>query len=342
MSGGSTIDYRIHIDDRLAGRTLKGILQSEFKFSTRLLRNGILRDRITKNGEPVYLNQPVCEGDEIYIMLPKEESELEPEPMSLDIRFEDEEIIVVNKPAGCLTHPTARERSGSILAGVYAYLRPQGLVPHSVHRLDRDTSGLIMFAKHAHSHHLFDLALRAGHLHRTYTAIVNHTDAFAVPDVGEWAIIDLPIAQDANKPSRRIISAAGQRAITHYRVFAQTKELSMVQVVLETGRTHQIRLHFSAIGMPLVGDKVYGWRPRETSSGANIHLKNAPPWQGFERQALHAHQLAWTHPVYKRDRGVEASPPDDMQNLWHHAGGADDAWKTLMADQPALRLGKLV
>lgn len=199
-----------------------------------------------------------------------------------------------------------------------------------------------MFAKHAHSHHLFDLALRAGHLHRTYAAIVNHRDAFAVPSVGEWATIDLPIAQDEKRPSKRVISAAGQRAITHYRVVAQTSDLSLVQVVLETGRTHQIRLHFAASGMPLVGDKVYGLRSRESSSGVSLHLQNTTPWKSFDRQALHAHQLAWTHPVYKRTTGVEASPPDDMKNLWNQAGGSDDAWKTLMADNPALRLGKLV
>ncbi len=106
------------------------------------------------------LNQPVSEGDKILVKLPREHSDIPPEPVDLDIRYEDAEVIVINKPPGMLTHPTARERTGTLLAGVAYHLQGQGAVPHSVHRLDRDTSGVVMFAKHAHIHHLFDIALR--------------------------------------------------------------------------------------------------------------------------------------------------------------------------------------
>lgn len=337
MNSDSQLRYHIVVDERLAGRTIKGILQGELKLSTRLLRNVNLRNQITKNGSNVYLNQKVILGDEIYVMLPSEESEVDPESMEVDIRYEDEEVLVVNKPPGYLTHPTAKERSGSILAGVAGYLKPEGLVPHSVHRLDRDTSGLLMFAKHAHSHHLFDLALRAGELHRTYCAIVLHQDAFEVPTVGTWATIDLPIAQDESKPARRVISATGQRAITHYRIVGQTKEASLVQIVLETGRTHQIRLHFSAVGMPLIGDKVYGSR----LGGQRLH-GDSTSWTNFPRQALHAHQLGWRHTVTKETKRVQAEPPGDMQGLWCDLGGDEAAWKHMLDDNSSLRLWKPV
>jgi 23S rRNA pseudouridine1911/1915/1917 synthase len=329
VTPNGTISYRININERLAGRTIKGIFQSEFKFSTRLLRDASLRDAVTKNGVHVYLTHSTELGDEIYVMLPTETTELIPHSMDVDIQYEDEEVIVVNKPSGFLTHPTAQERTGSILA--------LGMVPHSVHRLDRDTSGLIMFAKHAHAHHLFDIALRAGDLHRTYCAIIVDVGAFDVPPPGEWATIDLPIAQDMSKPSKRIISAAGQRAITHYRVMGQAGDAKLVQIVLETGRTHQIRVHFSGIGMPLVGDKAYGVRQREGKTTADANI-----WRGFPRQALHAHQLAWRHPVYGDEHVVRVGPPADMIDLWRALGGSDEIWQTLLTDDSALRLGKPV
>ncbi|MDQ0188537.1 RluA family pseudouridine synthase [Alicyclobacillus cycloheptanicus] len=270
-------------------------------------------------------------------MLPPETTDIVPMAMDLDIRYEDDEIVVVNKPAGLLTHPTARERIGSIQSGLYAYLSPQGQVPHCVHRLDRDTSGLVLFAKHAHVHHLFDEALRKGQVHRVYAAIVHVAEN--VPGTpadddtpglttGAWHTIDMPIALHPDKPSRRIIAPEGQRAVTHYRFAAVHPPAALVQLVLETGRTHQIRLHMAAAGMPLVGDRDYG--------------NPALPAMGLRRQALHAVQLGWRHPVTGVTRTVSAAPPADLRAAWRRAGGRDEDWAFLLEDEEALHHVRIV
>jgi 23S rRNA pseudouridine1911/1915/1917 synthase len=312
--------YEFTIPEAWHGRKLKSLLQSELKFSTRLLRSMAPYEGVLKNGQLAYLNQPVSEGDKILVQLPREHSDIPPEPMDLDIRYEDAEVIVINKPPGMLTHPTARERTGTLLAGVAYHLQGQGAVPHSVHRLDRDTSGVVMFAKHAHIHHLFDIALRNDKMHRAYCALVWHDQAFDIGEVGEWRTIDLPIGMDPNRPSRRIITASGQRAITHYRVLGRTEHISAVHIRLETGRTHQIRLHFSAMGMPLVGDPVYGAGSQQNPSTAALPIP-------FERQALHAVHLTWEHPVTHQTQTATAPVASDIRRLWVALGGDEVVWR---------------
>lgn len=337
------LKYTLTVDQGGAGRTIKSLLQSKLKVSTRLLRQLPGQGIVTRNGEPTRLNERASEGDIINIMLPIETSDIVPVPMDLDIRYEDEEILVVNKPAGVLSHPTARERLGSIQSGTRAYLAKEGRVPHAVHRLDRDTSGLLMFAKHAHVHHLYDDALRRGLLHRVYMAIVEigeDADHKGLITRDTWHTVQLPIAEDPTKPSRRVVDESGQPARTDYRVLSllplpihghatrQPKAVALLQLVLWTGRTHQIRLHMSTIGLPLVGDPDY---PRRAGDGTETS-----GWSPLKRQALHAIQLGWEHPLTGHPHVVSAPPPPDLRSVWRRAGGADSDFSLLLTDTAAL------
>jgi len=318
----------IEITAAMAQRMIHRILQADFKLSKSLLRQLVRTEGIRRNGKSCYLTERVIEGDIIIIMLPSETSEVQPEEMVLEVLYEDEQIIVVNKESGVLVHPTARERSGSLLAGVAERIRAQGLVPHAVHRLDRNTTGVVLVAKHAHAHHLFDVALRDNKMHRVYVALVAlsaELDSDSANHDDGWHIVELPIAQNPDKPSKRIISSVmGQRAVTHYRIVDRAKDVGLVQVVLETGRTHQIRLHMASLGMGLLGDPDYG-----QPALAPI----LPP----NRQALHALKLGWQHPVTRESRHATARVPQDIRDTWRNVGGSDTIWTALEIDEEALR-----
>ncbi len=317
------VSYEIPVDAELTGLSVRSIVQRHLHLSRRMLRQLVASNSIRKNHEVAYLRSTAHVGDIIYVMLPREQTELEPEAVLLDVRYEDHEVLIVNKPAGMLTHPTAREREGSLLQAAYARVAPS--VPHCVHRLDRETSGLVMLAKHGHFHHLFDEALRKGHIHRVYCAFIHLEEdegAFASED---WETIDLPIAQDPNAPSRRIISATGQRAVTHYRLLAAESGIGVALVVLETGRTHQIRLHFAAIGQPLVGDPVYGTRiSRSRNAPFHSPTRNTTgsATNTLIRQALHALGMWFLHPVTGEEHKVFAEIPEDMLDEWSRVGGS--------------------
>jgi len=343
--------YRLDVGPADAGRMIKNMLLSDAKMSRRLIRQLAHTNSVLRNGEPVYLTQRVNLGDEIVVLLPDEDSGVSPESMDLDIRYDDHEVVVVNKPAGVLTHPTAKEKQGSLLAGVRAYLG-EPVVPHCVHRLDRDTSGLVLFAKHAHAHQLLDRALRAGHVHRVYIALahISHEpwEDASGGSLDGWQTITLPIAQDPDRPSRRVIDPLGKSAVTHYRVIARAPGVGLLQVVLETGRTHQIRLHFASMGMPLLGEKDYtgdlvqAQAPIEQRGTRNPLCDNphdnpcSNPAAQMHRQALHAIQLAWRHPVTGEFRVISAEPPLDIQETWQSCGGDGSLWHDLTTSKDAL------
>ncbi|GMA60861.1 RluA family pseudouridine synthase [Alicyclobacillus fastidiosus] len=308
--------YEFTITDAEAGRKLSTLLSNTHGMSRRLLRKVIQTDGVLCNGTPVMLSYIVKAGDHIGVQFPDEDTTVVPEPMPLHVCYEDDNIVVVNKPAGVLTHPSARERTGSLLAGVAAYLQPYGLVPHSIHRLDKFTSGAIMFAKHAHGHHLFDAALRHDLVHRNYVAI-----AFTPthPPLSQWVTFEDFIAQDPNKPSRRIVGdeTSGQLAITHMCPIARVGDVSICVFRLETGRTHQIRLQMAARGMPLVGDRdyTYAYSGHPPTKASTFHERMLP------HQALHAYQLVWRVRVTDAPTSAYAKPADLLEELWSMLGG---------------------
>ena len=238
----------------------------------------------------------VRRGQEVTVEIPPPEAPAPAaEGIPLDVVYEDADLLIVNKAPGLPVHPGPGHPAGTLvnallshvpdLAGVGGVLRP-GIV----HRLDKDTSGLLVVAKHDRSLHALQAALKARVLTRTYLAIVHGHP----PQEGT---IDAPIARHPKDRRRMAVVAGGRTAVTRYRVRRTFRAASLVEITLLTGRTHQIRVHFAHIGHPVVGDPVYG-RRRET-------------W-GMPRQALHAARLAFAHPRSREPIEVEAPLPPDM------------------------------
>ncbi|MEQ2528026.1 RluA family pseudouridine synthase [Robertmurraya yapensis] len=231
---------------------------------------------VTVNGSPANWHEALKTGDRLRIKLFSEvEFGVTPTYMDLEILFEDEHLLIVNKPAGVNTHPNSPEDTDTLANGVAFHLQANGesrQVKH-IHRLDRDTSGAILFAKHALAGSILDKMLEERKIKRTYVALVEGKIR------GKKGTINEPIGRDRHHPTKRRVSPNGQQAITHYQVIESSPDFSKVKCQLETGRTHQIRVHFSHIGHPLIGDKLYNENP----SG--------------NRLALHAEQLQLTHPL---------------------------------------------
>lgn len=197
-----------------------------------------------------------------------------PQYLNVDIIYEDDHLIVFNKPAGMDTHPNEDSQTGTLANAAAFHLLASGEVsrPRHIHRLDRDTTGAVLFAKNPLTAAILDKMLQERSIKRTYLAL---TDGIIRQKKG---IIDKPIGRDRHHPTKRRVSENGQPAITYFHVIEKKKQHTLVQCSLATGRTHQIRVHFSAIGHPLTGDLLYG--------GSD----------GVSRQALHAVKLEFTHP----------------------------------------------
>jgi 23S rRNA pseudouridine1911/1915/1917 synthase len=217
-----------------------------------------------------------------------------PEPIPLRILYEDDALLVVDKPAGMLVHPVGPLRGGTLANGLAHHLRAQGLPGrvHLVQRLDRDTSGVIAVAKRSEIHRLLDRQLRSRRLHRRYLALV----AGAPPESGT---IDGPIGRNPDDPPLRAVRPEGQPATTRFRVVERYHGAALVELELETGRTHQIRVHLEHLGHPVLGDRWYG--------RAGLDL--------VQRQALHAAELRLEHPVTGLALRVESPLPEDLEAL---------------------------
>jgi 23S rRNA pseudouridine1911/1915/1917 synthase len=213
--------------------------------------------------------------------------------MPLVIAYEDNALLVIDKPSGIMVHPTARQDGITIANGVLHHYRESGQSCdfHPVHRLDRQTSGLLLVAKNAYIHHLLS-GQGIKHVQRSYQAIVTGQPQ---PLSGT---IDAPIGRKPGSIIERMISASGQEAVTDYRTISGTSTASLMQISLRTGRTHQIRVHFSHIGHPLLGDDLYG---------GCTDLIN--------RQALHAGKLAFNHPITNELLTIHSPLPPDMLSI---------------------------
>lgn len=253
--------------------------------------------RITVNDQVENVLYSLQRDDRVTIVIPPEgEHEtmlVEHEP--IDIVFEDRDLLVVNKPAGIATIPAQYHPNGTMANRVKAYYQEQGYedqVIHVVTRLDRDTSGLMIFAKHGFAHAQMDQLLRKKQVVKMYQALVSGEVAELQPH-GE---IILPISRDRNSLMRRQVDPAGQYAETEYWLQVAAGERALVDIQLHTGRTHQIRVHFSAIGCPLLGDDMYDGR---------MDL-------GIQRQALHCCELHFTHPFTGEKMDFYQELPTDM------------------------------
>jgi 23S rRNA pseudouridine1911/1915/1917 synthase len=220
------------------------------------------------------------------------------EPIALDIRFEDDALIVLDKPAGLVVHPGSGNRAGTLLNALLHHAPALGLLPRAgiVHRLDKDTSGLLVVARTEAAQRDLVRQLAARAVTREYLAI-------ARGDVARASTIDAPIGRHPVHRTTMAVVASGKPARTHVGVVERFGIATLVRCRLETGRTHQIRVHLAAIGHPLVGDPAYG---RRTPGGGVLD---------FPRQALHAAKLALVHPSTRRALAFESQPPADFQAL---------------------------
>ncbi len=263
---------------------------------------------ITVNGAAAAKNTKLRLGDKIEVVLPPPEVyEVAAEDIPLDVVYEDEHIIVINKPQGMVVHPAPGHTSGTLvnglmhrcgdsLSGINGVLRP-GIV----HRIDRDTSGLICVAKNDAAHMGLSEQLKDHTMHREYRAIV--TGGFS----DDEGTINAPIGRHpVDRKKMAVVKAHGRHAVTHYKVLERYRGFSLVEAVLETGRTHQIRVHFSHIGHPLMGDEVY------SGGHTTFEKHNAPLLHG---QCLHAAALILVHPVTGATMRFEAPLPADFEAL---------------------------
>ena len=230
-----------------------------------------------------------------------------PEAIDLAIVFEDDHLLVLDKPAGLVVHPGAGNPAGTLLNALL-YRDPKlAQVPRAgiVHRLDKDTSGLLVVARSLPAQTALVAMLAARDIHRRYVAVVN-----GVPVAG--GTVDAPLDRHPTDRLRRAVQEGGRPAITHYRVREKFRAHASLQCELESGRTHQIRVHMAHAGWPLVGDPLYG-RGLKLPRGATPRLAEA--LRGFRRQALHAEHLAFAHPVTGEALAFDAEPPQDLRDL---------------------------
>lgn len=320
---------------------LKAILQKRMDVSRKLLsRLKLTEQGIMLNGERVYISVPVKAGDMVEIRMETEVSEdILPQPIPFEILYEDEHLLVVNKPAGLIVHPTHGHYVDTLANGVVHYWASKGESYRfrPVHRLDQETSGVLAVAKNPYAHQHISAQMIAGTVEKRYTALVHGQPPL------EHGRIDGPIDRDPAEPHRRIVTPSGYPSLTLYEVKRAYSQGSRVELKLESGRTHQIRVHMTSIGCPLIGDRMYrhglyrrlqAAGPGETGVGTGMVTEMEPEPKtvqsaGFAealasiqaldnampRQALHASRLAFTHPVSRVEVCFEAPLPEDMRKL---------------------------
>ena len=284
----------INYEIKNSTQTINSILQNELKVSSRLLYKLIKLNKIELNHKPCDTRKTGNLEDIITVNFDYEEdnSNIVPTKMDLTIIFEDDWLLVVNKPAGIAIHPSVLHYSDSLCNGIRFYFDKIGLKKkiRPVNRLDLNTSGLVVFAKCEYIQECLINQMKNNQFKKEYLAVC---DGIFDEKSGT---INLPIARKENSIIERCISENGQTATTHYEVLKEFDNYSLVKCSLETGRTHQIRVHMSAIGHPLLGDSLYG-------SISDL----------INRQALHCYNLQFIHPVYNNDLNFWSDLPNDFK-----------------------------
>lgn len=277
-------------------KNINQILKQEFKLSARLMHKVIINKLVFLNNKQVDTRLNINIGDIVKVDLNFEEENdnIVPVKMDLNILYEDDCLLIINKPAGIAVHPSILHFQDSLSNGIRYYFDSIGLKKkiRPVTRLDLDTSGIIVFAKNEYIQESLIRQMNNNMFKKEYIAIVSgHLKE-------KTGTINLPIARKENSIIERCISENGQNAITKYEVVKELTSMSVVKCFLETGRTHQIRVHFMAIGNPLIGDSLYG-------------LKSTL----INRQALHCYSISFVHPITSKTLNITCNLPKDMKKL---------------------------
>lgn len=289
-------NLKYQIDEKSDGLKIVEYMTQVLQLSGRFTRTASKEKRIMLNGKKVYMGDRLKQGDFLEVVVNKEENQdIMPEALSIEVIFEDEDLIVVNKPPFMLVHPTTNHSSGTLANGLLHHFKENGetCIVRLVSRLDRDTSGLVLVAKNTFAHMNLAKAADENRLIKYYRAIVH---GCLEPREGT---IDLPIGKPTEQAIKRCVCERGHRSITHYQTIQSCEKASLVQLTLETGRTHQIRVHLSHLGHPLFGDTLYG----DEEQGE------------INRQALHANQLILPHPRTGEMLNLMSALPEDMNTL---------------------------
>ncbi|AOV17878.1 RNA pseudouridine synthase [Acidihalobacter aeolianus] len=294
------------IPDEFAGRRVDQVLSQLMPdYSRTRIKDWIERGRVTLNGRVPRPRDNVAGGETVCVEpLVEIVHEDRAQAIELDIRFEDESLLVINKPPGLVVHPAAGNREGTLLNALLHHDPDLATLPRAgiVHRLDKDTSGLMVIAKTPGAYQALVAALAAREVSREYLALVQG-------ELIAGGTVEEPIARHPRDRKRMAVVSGGKPAVTHYRVLERFVGHTLLRVSLETGRTHQIRVHMAHIRHPIVGDPVYGGRLR-LPPGAGDGLVAA--MRGFRRQALHAMRLAFEHPRTSEPMVWDSEPPEDL------------------------------
>ncbi|EPB9466008.1 23S rRNA pseudouridine(1911/1915/1917) synthase RluD [Vibrio alginolyticus] len=293
-------------DSQLGQRLDQAIAELFADFSRSRLKEWLLDGKVQVDGEVVTKPRTkVMGGEEITLQAELEDEERwEAQDIPLDIVYEDEDIIVINKPRNFVVHPGAGTPDGTVLNALLHHYPDIAEVPRAgiVHRLDKDTTGLMVVAKTVPAQTRLVRALQKRNITREYEAI-------AIGRMTAGGKVDQPIGRHSTKRTLMAVAPMGKPAVTHYRVAERFREHTRIRLRLETGRTHQIRVHMSYLQHPLLGDIAYGGRAR-IPTGASEEL--TAMIRGFDRQALHAVMLRFEHPITGEVLEFHAPVPDDM------------------------------
>ncbi|SHE65685.1 RluA family pseudouridine synthase [Clostridium fallax] len=277
-------------------KKIREFLKEKLGLSSRLIKGASIDKRIFVDGKAVKMNYVLNLGEKIEVDLCKNESQdFNAEKMDLNIVYEDEDILVLNKEPFMVVHPTKRHQSGTLANGILYYFKEtnQNCIVRLVSRLDMNTSGLIIIGKNQYAHMALSKEMRGENFKKRYLAIVHGNLK------EKEGTINAPIYRVGEGTLKRIIDPRGQESITHYKVLESFKDGDLVECLLETGRTHQIRVHLSHLGHPIFGDSLYGTEDEEY----------------IKRQALHAYGLDFESPRTKKKLSLRADIPKDMKNL---------------------------
>ncbi|QFJ54946.1 RluA family pseudouridine synthase [Pseudobutyrivibrio xylanivorans] len=287
------------IENEADGLPIDKYLKTQGYSSANITAVKKMPNNVVVNDEWVHMNRRLSSGEILTVNIHEEESseKIPPVEIPLDIVYEDEDIIVINKPAGLPIHPSLNHYEDSLANGLAYYYASQGkpFIFRCANRLDKNTSGLTVIAKHLVSANILSTMVKNREFHREYYAIVREC---LEPVSGT---IDAPIGRvDDSIITRQVDFENGERAVTHYKVIKEENGHSLVSIHLETGRTHQIRVHFKYIGHPLIGDHLYN-----------------PDMEYMQRQALHSHKIEFRHPITKKAMEFVAPLPNDMSEIFN-------------------------